>query len=391
MLRATKVRIYPTPEQVDFLNQQFGAVRFAYNKALRIISTQYRRHGVSLKARKDIKPLLAIAKKSRKYHWLNQYDSISLQQAVINLGKAFDNFFDKKKGFGYPKFKRKHGEQKSYHCTSVSVTDNYIKIPKIKTPIPANIHREIGGKVKSITISRTVTGKYYASILVDDGQEAPKTTKTVSRITGIDLGLSHFAISSEGHKEANPRFLKRAERNLRRKQRQLSRKQKGSKNRAKARLLVAKCHEKVANARADFQHKYSRQLIDENQAIVVETLKSANMMKNRKLSKHIADASWHSFVEKLKYKAEQAGVHLVKIDQWYASSKACNCCGHKMDDMPLSLRKWDCPNCGSKDIDRDLNAALNILEQGILKLKAAGLVVSACGGQRNSRHERVAA
>jgi len=391
MLRATKVRIYPTPEQIDFLNQQFGAVRFAYNKALHIISTQYRRHGVSLKARKDIKPLLAVAKKSRKYEWLEQYDSIALQQAVINLGKAFDNFFDKKKGFGYPKFKRKHGEQKSYHCTSVSLTDNGIKIPKIKTPIPANIHREIDGKVKSITVSRTVTGKYYASILVDDGQEGPEVPKTVSRITGIDLGLSHFAISSDGHKEANPRFLKRAERNLRRKQRQLSRKQKGSKNRAKVRLLVAKCHEKVANARADFQHKYSRQLIDENQAIVVETLKSANMMKNRKLSKHIADASWHSFVEKLKYKAEQAGVHLVKIDQWFASSKTCNGCGHKMDDMPLSVRKWDCPNCGSKDIDRDINASLNILVQGILKLKAAGLVVSACGGQRNSHHERVAA
>lgn len=391
MLRATKVRLYPTPEQADFLNQQFGAVRFAYNKALHIISTQYCRHGLSLNARKDIKPLLAVAKKSRKYGWLGQYDSIALQQAVINLGKAFDNFFDKTKGFGYPKFKRKHGEQKSYHCTSVAVLDDGIKIPKIKQPIPANIHREIKGTVKSITVSKTVTEKYYASILVDDGLQAPETAKTVTRITGIDLGLSHFAIISDGHKEANPRFLKRAERNLRRKQRQLSRKQKGSKNRAKARLLVAKCHEKTANARADFQHKYSRKLIDENQAIVVETLKSANMMKNRKLSKHIADASWYSFVEKLKYKAEQAGAHLVKLDQWYASSKTCNDCGYKMEDMPLSVRKWDCPSCGTVGIDRDVNAALNILEQGILKLKAAGLVVTACGGLRNSRHERVAA
>lgn len=152
-------------------------MRFTYNKSLHIISSQYRRLGLSLSARKDIKPLLSVAKKSRKYDWLGHYDSIALQQAVINLGKAFDNFFDKKKGFGYPKFKRKHAEQKSYHCTSVSVVEDGIKIPKIKQPIQANIHREIDGKVKSITVSRTLTGKYYASILVDDGQEAPVAPK----------------------------------------------------------------------------------------------------------------------------------------------------------------------------------------------------------------------
>ena len=371
MLRATKVRIYPTQEQAEFLIAQFGAVRFAYNKALHLKFHMYRKHGVTLSPKKDIKPLLAVAKKSRKYHWLKQYDSIALQQSVINLHTAFDNFFNPKLRARYPNFKRRHGKQSSYHCVGVKVLDGAIKLPKMK-PVEANIHREIIGKVKSITLSLSKTGKFYASILVDDGIEAPSLVHSIDKVTGIDLGLSHFAIQSNGKKEANPRFVKRAEKNLRRKQKQLSRKAKGSANRAKARLLVAKCHEKTANARADFQHKLSRTLVDKNHAVIVETLKSANMMKNRKLAKHIADASWHSFVVKLEYKFKEKGKHLVKLDQWYASSKTCHCCGHKMEEMPLSVRKWDCPSCGTTDIDRDLNAALNIRDKGILELKAAG-------------------
>ena len=371
MLKATKVRIYPTPEQAEFLIAQFGAVRFAYNKALYLKSHMYRKHGVTLSPKKDIKPLLAVAKKSRKYHWLKQYDAIALQQSVINLHRAFDNFFNPKLKARYPQFKRRHGKQSSYHCVGVKVLDDAIKLPKMK-PVKANIHREISGTVKSITVSLSKTGKFYASILVDDGVKAPKPLQTVSKVTGIDLGLSHFAIESNGRKRANPRFVKRAERNLRRKQRQLSRKAKGSANRAKARLLVAKCHERVTNARADFQHKLSRTLVDENQAVIVETLKSANMMKNRKLAKHIADAAWHTFVNKLEYKLKEQGKYLVKLDQWYASSKTCHCCGHKMEAMPLSVRTWDCPSCGTTDIDRDLNAALNIRDKGALELKAAG-------------------
>ena len=371
MLRATKVRLYPTLEQADFLKQQFGAVRFAYNKALHVKSHMYRRHGVTLNPKKDIKPLLAVAKKSRKYYWLKQYDSIALQQAIINLHQAFDNFFNPTLKAKFPKFKRKHGKQSSYHCVGVKVLDGAIKLPKM-SPVEAKIHREIVGTVKSITVSLSNTGKFYASILVDDGIEAPALLRTVSKVTGIDLGLSHFAIESNGRKTANPRFVKRAEKNLRRKQRQLSRKAKGSSNRSKARRIVAKCHEKVANARADFQHKLSRTLVDENQAVIVETLKSANMMKSRKLAKHIADASWHSFVVKLEYKMKEKGKHLVKLDQWYASSKTCHCCGNKTEEMPLSVRKWDCPSCGTIDIDRDVNAALNIRDKGILELKAAG-------------------
>lgn len=392
MLKATKVRIYPTPEQVDYLNQQFGAVRFVYNKGLHIISSQYKRHALSLNAKKHIKPLLAVAKKSRKYHWLKQYDSITLQQACINLDGAFKNFFNKKLAARYPKFKSKHGKQSSYHCTSVAVGDDWIKIPKCQ-PIKARVHREINGKLKSITLIRTSTGKYYASLLVDDGIAKPELINDLDdgNVVGIDVGLTHLIIDSNEQKIDNPRFLNLAARNLRRKQKKLSRKQKGSAKRAKARTLVAKCHERTANARNHFQHTLSKRLVDENQAIVVESLKIKNMLKNRKLSKHIADAAWHSLVAKIAYKAVAQGKHKVEIDTFYPSSKVHNACGHKVDKMPLSVRKWDCPACGMKDIDRDINAALNIKQQGILKLKAAGLTVSANGGLRKTAISAAAA
>lgn len=389
MLKSTKVRIYPTSEQADFLNRQFGAVRFAYNKALHLISSQYKRRGLKLKAKKDLKPLLAVAKKSRKYHWLKGFDSIALQQACINLDKAFQSFFDPKLSARYPKFKRKHGRQSSYHCTSVSAGENWIKVPKMK-PIKARVHRELNGKLKSITLSRTVTGKYYASLLIEDGVEAPVPMQTVDTVLGVDMGLTYLAIDSEGNKIANPRFLKRAAANLRSKQKALSRCQKGSKGRAKARLKLAKAHQCLANARADFQHKLSRQLIDENQAVIVETLKVKNMLKNRKLSKHIADASWSGLIQKLEYKAKAQGKYLVKIDQWFASSKTCFCCGHKLESLSLKVRDWQCPACLIKH-NRDLNAALNIRAQGILKLKAAGLSVSANGGKRKTSQALAAA
>lgn len=204
------------------------------------------------------------------------------------------------------------------------------------------------------------------------------------------MGLTHIAIDSNGTKKPNPRFLKKASANLRRKQKALSRCKKGSKGRAKARLKLAKAHQRLANARADFQHKLSRHVIDENQAVIVETLKVKNMLKNRKLSKHIADASWSGLIQKLEYKAKEQGKHLVKIDQWFASSKTCSCCGRKLEYLSLNVRDWQCPSCSTQR-DRDINAALNIKAQGILKLKAAGLSVSANGGKRQSGHVPVAA
>ncbi|QXF36102.1 transposase [Photorhabdus luminescens] len=389
MLRATKVRIYPTPEQADHLNAQFGAVRFAYNKALHIKKHAYQRHGVNLSPRKDLKPLLSVAKKSRRYAWLKAYDAIALQQAVINLDMAFSHFFNPKLKARFPAFKRKHGRQSSYHCVGVKVLDGAIKIPKL-SPIEARLHREMTGEVKSMTLSRSATGKYYASILCDDGMAAPEKPSLITQMTGLDMGLSHYAIKSSGDKMANPRHLINAGRNLRRKQKALSRKQKGSANRRKARQRLAAVHERVANARADFQHKLSRTMVDENQAIIVETLKSANMMKNPRLARAIGDAGWHGFIKKLEYKAAEKGVHLVKLDQWFASSKTCHCCGYKMPELPLHKRSWPCPCCGVEH-DRDINAALNIERKGIQELQAAGLVVSAHGGQRKSVASTVAA
>lgn len=388
MLRATKVRIYPTPEQAEFLNAQFGAVRFAYNKALHISRHMYQRHGVSLRPTRDIKPLLAVAKKSRRYSWLKEYDSLALQQAVINLDKAFANFFNKKLKAGPPVFKSKHGKQSSYHPNGKVLTDA-IQLPKIPA-IRANIHREIIGRVSSITITRNAAGKYHASILADDGQEAAAKPACITRVAGYDLGLSHYLIDNGGGKVANPRHLVNAYRRLRRDNKALSRKKPGSANRRKARLRLAAQHERVANACADFQHKLSRRIIDENQAVIVETLKSANMMKNRRLARHIGDAAWSGFVAKLAYKAESAGVHLVKLDQWFASSKTCHCCGHRMPEMPLKVREWKCPGCNAEH-DRDINAAINIQHRGITELMAAGHVVKAHRGLRKSGSVPVAA
>ncbi|GAL59503.1 putative transposase InsO [Pseudescherichia vulneris NBRC 102420] len=388
MKRATKVRIYPTDEQAAFLNAQFGAVRFAYNKALYISRHMYKRHGVSLRPIRDIKPLLAVAKKSRRYSWLKEFDSLALQQAVINLDKAFANFFNKKLKARFPVFKSKHGKQSSYHPNGKILTDA-IQLPKIP-PVRANIHREIVGKVSSITISRNATGKYYASILADDGQEAAAKPACITAVTGYDLGLSHYLIGNDGGKVANTRHLVSAYRRLRRDSKALSRKKLGSANRRKARLRLAAQHERVANARADFQHKLSRRIIDENQAVIVETLKLANMMKNRRLARYIGDAAWSGFVAKLAYKAESAGVHLVKLDQWFASSKTCHCCGYRMPEMPLKVREWRCPGC-SANHDRDINAAINIQHQGVIELMAAGHVVKAHRGLRKSGSVPVAA
>lgn len=390
MLRATKVRLYPTPEQAEYFNAQFGAVRFAYNKALHIKKQAYIRHGVNLSPRKDLKPLLAVAKKSRKYAWLKEYDSIALQQALINLDSAFSNFFNPRLTARFPTFKRKLGRQSSYHCVGIKVLDRAIKIPKLSL-VEARIHRDINGEVKSITISRSATGKYYASILCEDGQDPPKKFSLINRVTGYDMGLSHYVIPSNGDKVNNPRHLINARGNLRRKQKSLSRKQKGSANRRKARQQLSALHERVANARADFQHKLSRAIVDENQAVIVETLKSANMMKNHKLARAIGDAGWHSFITKLHYKAAETGVHLVKLDQWFASSKTCHCCEHTMPEMPLHKRIWQCPVCDVEH-DRDVNAAINIQRKGMMELCAAGLVVhSAHGGQRKSVTQTVAA
>jgi putative transposase len=385
-LRATKVRIYPDADQVPLLERQFGAVRFVYNKALHAKIHFYRTKGVSLHPVYDLKKLLAPARKSRRYALLKDFDSMALQQACINLNRAFQNFFEGRSKF--PKFKRKHGHQSSYHCTGrMDFGEDWVTVPKVPGQIKAKIHRAIAGKVKSITLSRSPTGKYHASILAEDGEVAKPAPDIVrdDEVRGLDMGLTDLLVDDQGRKIANPKHLKRAQNALRKTQRSLSRKKKGSKNRNKARVKVARAHERVANARADFQHKLSRELVNENQVIIAETLKVRNMLKNSRLAKAISDAAWSSFLAKVEYKARAAGVIFARIDQWEATTKTCAPCGHKVAKMSLDVRSWSCPACGEAH-DRDVNTAVNVRAIGIENLRASGLRVQACGGLRKTHH-----
>ena len=373
MLKSVKFRLYPSKEQEKFLWRQWGAVRFVWNKALWLKQRFYKRDGTNLSVIHDLKPLLAKAKKSRKYAWLKACDSIALQESLRHLDAAFNRFFKKQAGF--PKWKSRRSEQSSYHCTNVSIGDGWVRVPKIGR-IKAVTHRPIDGKVKSITLSADATGAYFAAVLYEDGQLEAKAVQSVyeDEVVGIDLGLKDLVIDSNGHKEANPRHIKTAEKNLRRKAKKFSRTAKKSRRHEKARRQLAKAHKRVSNARSDYLHKISKRLIDENQAVCAESLKIKNMLKNRHLSKAIADAGWGGLLRMLEYKAKREGKRFVQIDAFYASSKTCCFCGHKLQELKLSTRIWTCPHCGALH-DRDINASKNIRAEGIRKMKADGQTV----------------
>lgn len=384
MLTATRLRLYPDADQEKFLIGQFGAMRWIWNKALWAKKHAWNTRGCNLSPIHDMKKLLAVAKKTERRAWLKNYDSIAMQQVLRNLDRAYVNFF--KGQCDFPRFKKRDGRQSSYHCTGVmEVGADWIMIPKLKSKIKALVHRKISGKIKSITLSRSPTGKFYASVLHETGVDAPELPACIdeTEIVGIDLGIIDVVVTSSGRKISNPRFLKRAARNLRRKQRRLSRARKGLNNRRKARLLVAKAHERLANARSDFQHKLSRDLVAESQgAIAIETLSVRNMLKNRKLSRAISDVGWGELVRKISYKAERAGIHVVQINQWEPTTRLCSCCGAKGEKLALSTRHWDCA-CGAKH-DRDINAAMNVARAGKFELMAGGTHVTASGGLRQS-------
>ena len=373
MLKALVVRLYPTPEQARFLRGQFGAVRFVWNKGLSIKRHYYRVKGKYLDPVHDLKKLIAVAKRHRKYAWLKAYDVMALQESLRHLGTAFSRF--SKKEAGYPRFKRRRGEQSSYHCTGVSVGSDFVKIPKMQR-IKAVIHRPVEGKVKSITLKLDSCGDFFASILYDDGKPCAEKPKTVraSEVTGFDLGLTAFVTDSNGNTMDSPKAYRRAQKRLVKSQRALSRKQKGSANREKARRRLAKHHRRVARIRADFLHKASRKLVNENQVLVFETLKIKNMLGNHHLARAIADAGWGEFIRMIEYKAERQGRCVARIDTYYPSSKTCSHCGYKRESLELSVRSWTCPKCGAHH-DRDVNAALNIKAEGIRMLRANGLVV----------------
>lgn len=364
--RAYKFRFYPTPEQESNLAKTFGCARFAYNYMLRQRTDAWfqRQEKVGYH---ETSAMLTVLKKQPEFAWLNEVSSVPVQQSLRHLQTAFGNFFARRNQ--YPTFKKKDGAQSAEYTTSafkwdgktLSIAKNGVLNIRFSRTIPK------AASVTTVTVSKDAAGRYFVSMLCTDQVQAK--TPLAGKV-GIDLGLSHFAILSTGEKIAAPNTFRKNEAKLAKLQRRLAKKTKGSANRKKAKLKVAKLHAKITDSRKDFLHKLSTRLVNENQVIAIETLAVSNMQKNPCLAKSISDASWSEFVRQLEYKSLWYGRELVGIDRWYPSSKRCSDCGHTVKSMPLSVREWTCPECGSIH-DRDINAARNVL--------AAGLAVSALG------------
>ena len=354
MLKAYKYRIYPDAEQMQFFAKCFGCVRFVYNRMLSDRIEHYNLTGKSLNN--------TPAQYKSEFTWLKEVDSLALANAQMNLNTAYRNFF-RDKSNGFPKFKSKKNNNFSYTTNNqkgtVYVENGYIKLPKLKSPVKIRQHRSFEGVIKSCTISKAPSGKYHISILVET--EIQKLPASDMRV-GIDVGIKDFAVLSNGEAYKNPKHLRKSEKRLAKLQRDLSRKQIGSSNRNKARIKVAKLHEKIANQRMDFLHKKSTEIIRKNQAIIIEDLKVKNLMKNHNLAKSIAEVSWSRFREMLDYKSRWYGRELIIAPPDYPSSQLCSDCGNRSSQTKdLACRIYVCPECGL-EIDRDYNASLNLLK-----------------------------
>jgi putative transposase len=371
IFKAYKVRLYPNEEQQIFFAKSFGCVRFIWNRMLADKIEHYKATNKSLKNYP--------AQYKKEFEWLREVDSLALSQVERNLQKTYQSFF--KNGTGFPKFKKK-GQRDSYTTNNqkgtVAIEGSFIKLPKIGR-IKANIHRSIHGLIKSATVSKTPIGKYYVSVLVETiALPFPKTRSNI----GIDLGLTDFIVLSDGCRVANPKFLSKLQVKLAKAQKIMSkrvlvakkdnRNLRDSKNYQKQKLKVAKIHEKISNTRKDFLHKHSFNIVKNHDIIAIEDLNVSGMLKNHKLAKAISDSSWSTFITMLTYKADWYSKQLVKVDRWFPSSKTCSGCGHVLakNELKLSDRSWSCPSCHTQN-DRDLNASVNILKEGLrcLKLK----------------------
>lgn len=349
MFKAVKYRLYPTKSQAVLLDKHINACRFIYNLALETKQMAYASNKTNLTCF-DIKKQLPELK--RECLWLKEVNSQSLQQAIINMDVAYTNFFKGKSEF--PKFKSKRKINQSFGVPqSVKIGEDYISIPKFK-PIKAVIHRPIHGKIKNATVSKTPTGKYFASVLFETAESAPTKPKiTEANTIGIDLGIKDFAITSEGEKFANPKFLKKSISKLKFVQRKYS-KYKGKRTKQKLALL----HEKVANQRSNFLHQITKKLVVENQTIALEDLNVSGMIENHKLAQSIQDVSWGKFMVLINYKAEWYGSNIIKIGRFEPSSRMSDC-GQVNKELTLKDRVWTCKHCGNT-YDRDIQAAKNI-------------------------------
>ena len=359
MNKAYKFRIYPNAEQQIILAKTFGCVRFIYNQMLSDKINYYE----ETKQKLNNTP----AQYKSKFPWLKEVDSLALANAQMNLQTAYNNFFRNPK-IGFPKFKSKKSNRRSYttNCVNgnISIDNGFLKLPKVGL-VKLKQHRLIlsNYKLKSVTISQTPSGKYYASVLFEYENQIQE--QELHDFLGLDFSMHGLYKDSNGNEPAYPRYYRQAEERLKREQRKLSLMQKGSKNRSKQRIKVANLHEKVANQRKDFLHKQSRQIANAYDCVCIENLDMKAMSQSLNFGKSVADDGWGMFVTFLKYKLEETGKRIVKVNKFFASSQICNVCGYKNTATKnLSIRAWDCPECGAHH-DRDINAAINIRNEGM--------------------------
>ncbi len=377
MQKAYRYRFYPTTEQESLLRRTMGCVRLVYNKALDARTSEWYERSERIDF-VQTSSMLTDWKKQEDLDFLNDVSSVPLQQGLRNLQKAFTNFWAGRAK--YPSFKKKHsGGSAEFTKAAFRWRDGQVFLAKCTEALPIRWSRDLprhGCEPSTITIKLEASGRWFASLLVDtDIAQLPKSDRRI----GLDVGITSLIATSNGDKIANPKHFKQLRKKLKRVQKALSRKQKGSNNRHKARLKVAKVHAQITDARKDFLHKLTTQLVRENQTIVVEDLAIKNMVKNHKLALAISDASWGELIRQLAYKCEWYGRELIKIDRWFPSSKRCGNCGHIVDKLPLNIREWICPKCGVNH-DRDINASKNIL--------AAGLAVSVCGATIRAKESK---
>lgn len=377
MLKAYKYRLNPTKSQMEFFEKSFGCARYVYNWALNRRIEAYQKDKTRV-GWVELCKEITLLKKQEDTIWLNEVSAQSLQSSIRNMEAAFVRFFREKKCF--PKFKSKKHSRNSFQFiqqVSIDFDRCRIKLPKIGE-VKFFKNREFSGRIGTVTVSKTSTGKYYVSILVDDGLAIPdKAPIKADTSVGIDVGIKDFAVLSNGQVYANPKYLEKDEKRLKVLQRRLSRKKEGSNRRNVARLKVARQHEKIRNRRENFIHQVTSRIVRENQTVIIEDLNVEGMLKNHNLAKHIASASWSEFFRQLQYKCEWYGKNLIRIGRFEPSSKMCEC-GYINKELKLSDRTWLCPSCGREN-DRDLLAARNINRFGLQHQNLIGISPAVSG------------